>query len=79
MDGLSKRIAVLDEGSGNPLQLRLQQRIRAAAVTFIKETLVALPAMPSEEEFSKLRRKRVLDAERKVAEEKEAAKVAKIK
>ena len=46
---------------------------------FIKETLVALPAAPSAEEFGRLRAERVRAAERRVAEEREAARLAKAK
>ena len=53
--------------------------IRLATVDFIKETLVALPAAPSADEFSRLRAERVRAAERRVAEEREAARLAKAK
>lgn len=74
---MAKQIATLN--TTQPLELKLQQRIRIAAVDFVKESLVALPAAPSEEEFEKLRAGRVRKAERKVAEEKEAARLAKAK
>ena len=41
--------------------------------------LVALPAAPSADEFSRLRAERVRAAERRVAEEREAARLAKAK
>ena len=53
--------------------------IRLATVDFIKETLVALPAAPSADEFGRLRAERVRAAERRVAEEREAARLAKAK
>ena len=55
------------------------QPTRLATVDFIKETLVALPAAPSADEFSRLRAERVRAAERRVAEEREAARLAKAK
>ena len=61
------------------LEATLQRRIRLATVDFIKETLVALPAAPSAEEFGRLRAERVRAAERRVAEEREAARTAKAK
>ncbi len=50
-----------------------------ATVEFIKEELLVLPSAPTDEEFQRLKAKRVRDAERKVAEEKEAARLAKAK
>lgn len=76
VDVISKRIAALEPTSNQPLERTLQQRIRTAAVTFIKETLVALPTVPSEDEFEALKRQRVAEAERRVAEEREAARLA---
>ena len=52
---------------------------RLATVDFIKETLVALPAAPSADEFGRLKAERVRAAERRVADEREAARLAKAK
>ena len=61
------------------LQLKLQMRIRISAVNFVKATLVALPGVPSEEEYAELKRRRKQNAVKKIAEEKEAARRAKEK
>ena len=57
----------------------LKSRIRISAVNFVKETLVGLPAVPTEEELEKLRANRKKEAEKKIAEEKLKAQEAKIK
>lgn len=57
----------------------LKSRIRISAVNFVKETLVGLPAVPTEEELEKLKANRKKEAEKKIAEEKLKAQEAKIK
>lgn len=77
VDVMSKRIAALD--TDLQLEATIQKRIRLATVDFIKETLVALPAAPSADEFGRLKAERVRAAERRVADEREAARLAKAK
>ena len=49
------------------MRLQLQLRIRQSAVNFVKETLFALPDVPTEEEFEELKRRRIQDAAIKVS------------
>jgi hypothetical protein len=84
VDIISKKISILDTEYPEPgfpsgLQLQLQQRVRMSAVSFVKDGLVGLPGLPSEEEFETLKKRRREEAERKVAEEKQAAKLAKLR
>ena len=73
IDGLSKRIA---EDDSREEEVKLRTRIRAAAVNFIKDCLVGLPGVPTEEEFNGVRRARLEEVARRVNEEKMASKVA---
>ncbi len=59
-----------------PTQVQLQRRIRQDAVNYVKATLVALPDAPSEDEFDRLKARRVREAEARVEEERRAAKEA---
>ena len=85
VDATSKKIASLElegEEEGSPdygLVKTLKSRIRTSAVNFVKDTLVGLPAVPSEEELEKLKAGRKKEAEKKIAEEKMKAQEAKIK
>ena len=83
VDATSKKIASLDvDGDDDPNQASvrtLKSRIRTSAVNFVKDTLVGLPAVPSEEELEKLKQNRKREAERKIAEEKQKAQEAKVK
>ena len=60
VDALSKRIASLEAGDEvmDPVSLgsytTLKSRIRLASVNFVKETLVGLPGIPTEEELLRL-------------------------
>ncbi len=88
IDAISGRIARLDAeppgpGAGGgtrpagPARLQLQRRIRQDAVNFVKATLVGLPDAPSEDEFGRLRARRVKEAEERVEEERRTARMAK--
>ena len=77
IDSASKAVEALP--SESDLERIIQKKIRSAAVNFIKECLVGLPGVPSEEEFEALKRQRVSRAAAKVEEEKMAAKVAKLR
>eukprot|EP00095_Tigriopus_kingsejongensis_P004734 maker-scaffold719_size106944-snap-gene-0.28 protein:Tk04734 transcript:maker-scaffold719_size106944-snap-gene-0.28-mRNA-1 annotation:"PREDICTED: rabenosyn-5-like" len=85
IDILSKKISNLGQERAEgapigPLELKLQQRIRVMAVDFIKDALISrIPVLVSEEEYEKVKRERVENASKKVAQEREAAKVAKVK
>ncbi|KAK2716660.1 rabenosyn-5-like [Artemia franciscana] len=71
LDGLSKRIVLLgkDQESEIPrIQLSLQNKIRYATAQFLKENLLGLPSLPSEEEMVRIREKRKAEAERRLEE-----------
>lgn len=93
VDAVSKRIAGLelvvnedqDESVAvvDPVTLgsytTLKSRIRMASVNFVKETLVGLPGIPTEEELSKLQENRQKEASLRVEEEKRQKARAQIK
>lgn len=86
IDILSRKISKLGDATNetayrvSPLELKLQQRIRAMAVDFIKDTLISkIPVLVSEEEYDKIKRERKENASKKIALEREAAKTAKAK
>jgi len=58
---------------------KLQDRIRAAAMNFVKETLVGLPPTPTEAEFEDIKRQKAHEAAKRIEEEKKSALEAKIK
>ncbi len=53
VDGVSKKISSLEVADS--MTATLQNRIRMSAVTFVKETLVGLPSVPSEDEFKQIK------------------------
>ena len=57
----------------------LQSQIRRAAVNFIKETLVGLPSLPTEEALLLLQENRRKDIARRVEEERRKAQEARLK
>ena len=86
VDAMSKKIATLEvegaEVEGSPdfgLVKTLKSRIRNSAINFVKDTLVGLPSVPTEEELVKLKENRKKEAEKKIAEEKTKAQEAKIR
>jgi len=86
VDAVSKRIAGLelaDEDQLDPLAMgsyaTLKSRIRIASVNFVKETLVGLPGIPTEEELSRLQQSRQKEASLRVEEEKKQSVLAKMK
>jgi len=86
VDAVSKRIAGLqlpDEDQLDPLAMgsyaTLKSRIRIASVNFVKETLVGLPGIPTEEELSRLQESRQKEASLRVEEEKKQSVLAKLK
>jgi hypothetical protein len=83
VDLMSKKIAALGTDSCEEyLQSRhylLQSQIRRAAVNFIKETLVGLPSLPTEEALLVLRENRRQEIARKVEEERRKAQEARLK
>jgi len=58
---------------------KLQDRIRAAAMNFVKETLVGLPKTPTEKEFEVIKKQKAQEATKRIEEEKKSALEAKIK
>jgi len=86
VDAVSKRIAGLqlgDDDQLDPLAMgsyaTLKSRIRIASVNFVKETLVGLPGIPTEEELSRLQESRKKEASLRVEEEKKQSVLAKRK
>ncbi|XP_059165514.1 rabenosyn-5-like [Physella acuta] len=76
VDQLSKKILGLDlnsEQGNNPKQIHLQKAIRLYASNFMQENLMGLQALPSEEDYNKLREKRASEIQRKIAAERQAA------
>ena len=82
VDLVSKKIAELgkseDESSQiiNSRRFLLQNQIRRASVNFIKDTLVGLPSLPSEEKLAEARKQRQEETARRVEEERRKAKEA---
>jgi len=86
IDMMSKKIQALGldtlpEGREGPLPRRflLQNQIRRASVNFIKETLVGLPSLPSDDELLVLQEKRKEEIAKKVEEERRKAAEARLK
>jgi hypothetical protein len=81
VDKTSDNIASLKlegEGEGSPdygLIKTLKSRIQTSAKNFVQDTFVGLPAVPSEEEFEKLRGSPKKESEEKFAEEKKKANI----
>ncbi|KAH9512599.1 hypothetical protein Btru_038926 [Bulinus truncatus] len=75
VDQLSKKILVFDmnnEQGVNPKQVHLQKSIRLYASNFMQENLMGLQALPTEEDYNKLRQRRTADIQRKIAAERQA-------
>lgn len=73
IDSLSSRIAVLGKGTENPPQgqaLRLQNMVRNAAAAYLKNQLLNLPGLPTEEQFIEAQNKRRQAITAKIKEEK---------
>ena len=93
VDLISKKIADLgkpEEGAGedttpaapqivNSRKILLQNQIRRASVNFVKDTLVGLPSLPSQERFEELKKRRQEETARRVEEERRKAKEAKLR
>lgn len=75
VEALSKKIAILE--ADDSMTLTLQKRIRSSAVNFVKETLVGLPSVPSEQELEQIKLQRVQEAAQRIAQEKRNAMEAK--
>ena len=76
VEAVSKAIITLDEDDTTKT---LRSRIRTASINFVKETLVGLPGIPTEDELQKLQVERKNEAARKIQEEQKAAATAKLK
>jgi len=86
IDMMSKKIQALGldtlpEGSDGPLPRKflLQNQIRRASVNFIKETLVGLPSLPTDDELLVLQQRRKEEIAKKVEEERRKAAEARLK
>ena len=77
IDMMSKKIQALGvetlpedrEGQPLPRRFQLQNQVRRAAVNFIKETLVGLPSLPSDDELEKIKERKREEIARRVQEE----------
>ena len=76
VDAVSKAMIGLDEDESTKT---LRSRIRAASINFVKETLVGLPGIPSQEEHAKLQELRKKEAAKRIEQEQKAAATAKLK
>lgn len=65
---LIKQVAAMDMQSSQK-SVRLQQMISAHAGAFVQANLTGLQKLPTQEEFSKLREQRRVEAEKRIAEE----------
>jgi len=63
----------------NSRRFFLQNQIRRASVNFIKDTLVGLPSLPSDEKLADLRKLRQEETARRVEQERRKAREAKIR
>ncbi len=84
VDLMSKKIGGLGTDSGEEAYLRsrhylLQTQIRRASVNFIKETLVGLPSLPTEEALLVLQENRRREIAKRVEEERRKAQEARLK
>uniref|UniRef100_A0A146KQ84 Rabenosyn-5 n=1 Tax=Lygus hesperus TaxID=30085 RepID=A0A146KQ84_LYGHE len=73
IDSLSSKIAVLGTDSDNPPQgqvLRLQNMVRSACTTFLREQALNLPSIPNEEELERIQHRRREKITAKIHEEK---------
>lgn len=75
VDNISKRILAIGTADiDNPPQgqaLRLHQMVRASAMIFLKEQLLTIPVLPSEEEYIALQEKREKKIEERIAYERQ--------
>ena len=76
VDAVSKAMISLDEDDSSKT---LRSRIRAASINFVKETLIGLPGIPSEQEHAKLQEERKKEAAKRIQLEQKAAATAKMK
>ena len=84
VDLMSKKISALGTDTQNESFVKsrrylLQTQIRRASVNFIKETLVGLPSLPSEEELVVIQERRKEEIAKRVEEERRRTQEARIK
>ena len=74
-------LTVLHNFSQSTLQIDLSEffQVRRAAVNFIKETLVGLPSLPSDDELAKIQERRKEEIARRVQEERKRAEEMRLK
>ncbi|KAK9500713.1 hypothetical protein O3M35_001927 [Rhynocoris fuscipes] len=73
IDTLSSKIAVLGKDTENPPQgqaFRLQTMIRSAFATYLRNKLLTLPLLPTEEQFERAQNKRREEITARIQEEK---------
>ena len=77
IDLMSKKIQALgvdnnnqeaQEGMAKARRFALQDQVRRASINFIKETLVGLPSLPSDEELAKIQERRKMEIARQLEE-----------
>ncbi|XP_014246639.1 rabenosyn-5 isoform X2 [Cimex lectularius] len=73
IEALSSKIAILGKDAEHPpqgLELRLQTMIRDATTMYLRNHLLNLPELPTEDEFQKIQEKRRQEITAKIQEEK---------
>jgi len=75
----SEQLSEVPEGVAKPRKFVLQDQVRRASVNFIKETLVGLPSLPSDDELAKIQERRKEEIARRVQEERKRAEEMRLK
>ncbi|RWS13629.1 rabenosyn-5-like protein [Dinothrombium tinctorium] len=76
IDVVSRKISNIDiqnEPPPHPSQLKLQRNIRLSATQYLRENMVGLPSLPTEEELQKLQEKRRQEIQKRIEEERKLA------
>lgn len=76
IDIISRKISVLgtrDEPSPSPKSLQLQGCVRYSASNFLRDNILGLPLLPSEEELHKLQEEHRREVHQRIQQEKQAA------
>lgn len=79
IDNISKKIAILGQNTENPpvgSQLLLQKSVRNSAAHYLKENIITLPSLPTEEQIQHYQEQRRLEMARKIEQAHEAERIA---
>lgn len=74
--GFSRKISQLGTQEERPpqaKQLQLQNSIRSSVTTFLRQTMLGLPTLPTPEELEKLQKQRRIEIEKRIQYEKQLA------